>query len=73
VSRDQAKLLWDTAKAMVQKSPDLSKTLGIAPAAHSIYQTRSGSKCVALSLDAWNQWAISCSERTPIITHQSVI
>jgi phage terminase large subunit-like protein len=34
VSRDQAKLLWDTAKAMVMKSPDLSKTLGITVAAH---------------------------------------
>ena len=52
VSRDQSKLLWDSAKMMVAKTPELSKTLGITVAAHSIFQRSSGSKCVAVSSDA---------------------
>jgi phage terminase large subunit-like protein len=52
VSRDQARLLWDTAKQMVLKSGTMAKSLGITAAAHSIYQTRTGSKCVPVSSDA---------------------
>jgi phage terminase large subunit-like protein len=52
VSRDQAKLLWDTAKNMVLQTPDLAKSLGIHAAAHSIYQPKTASKCIAVSSDA---------------------
>lgn len=52
VSREQAKLLWDTARQMVLQSPDMAKSLGIQAAAHSIYQTQSASKCIAVSSDA---------------------
>ena len=52
VSRDQSKLLWDSAKQMILKTPELAQALGITVAAHSIYQVRSGSKCIAVSSDA---------------------
>lgn len=52
VSRDQARLLWDTCKQMVLRTSDLAKNLGITAAAHSIYQPKSGSKCIAVSSDA---------------------
>lgn len=60
-TRDQAKLLWESAKMMAQESPEMRKSLGVQVAAHSIYQPRSGSKCVAVSSDAKSLEGLSVS------------
>src|SRR5690606_37482767 len=50
-TRDQAKIIFGDAQAMVRKSPDLREALGVAVAAHSIYQESTGSRFLALSRD----------------------
>lgn len=50
-TRDQAKIVWEVAKQMVERSPDLRSALGIDTSAHAIYQTSSGSKFIAISAE----------------------
>jgi phage terminase large subunit-like protein len=50
-TRDQAKIVWEVAKQMVERSPDLRKAKGIDTSAHSIFQTSSGSKFIAISAE----------------------
>lgn len=50
-TRDQAKIVWDVAKQMVDRSPGMKKTLGIDTSAHSIYQNSTASKFVAVSAE----------------------
>lgn len=52
VTRDQAKILWDVAKQMVDLTPKLRSRAGLATSRNSIYQALSASKFVALSSDA---------------------
>lgn len=52
VTRDQARILWDTAREMVRRSPEFRARYGIQVAAHSVYQPKSASKFVAVSSDA---------------------
>jgi phage terminase large subunit-like protein len=50
-TRDQAKIVWEVAKQMVERESDLRSALGLDTSAHSIYQTSSGSKFVAISAE----------------------
>ena len=50
-TRDQAKIIWQDAKAMADKSPDLRKALSVATSVHSIYQLPTSSKFLPLSRD----------------------
>lgn len=50
-TRDQAKIVWADAKAMVDKCRDLRDALNVATSVHSIYQLRTSSKFLALSRD----------------------
>lgn len=50
-TRDQAKIIWQDAKAMVDKSPNLRKALGVAASVHSIYVLSTASKFLPLSRD----------------------
>nr|WP_254452320.1 terminase TerL endonuclease subunit [Roseicella sp. DB1501] len=52
VTRDQAKILFDTAKNMVSRSTKFRAAYGVEVGAHAIYQTRSASKLLAVSSDA---------------------
>jgi phage terminase large subunit-like protein len=52
VTRDQARILWDTAKEMVSRSPALRARFGIAATKHSIFQENTASKFVSISSDA---------------------
>jgi len=52
VTRDQARILFDTAQAMVRKSPELKSNYGIEVNANSILQADSASKFVPVSSDA---------------------
>lgn len=49
--KDQAKIVWDIARQMVQKERDFSK-LGVAFSTRSIFQSHSGSKCEPLGRDS---------------------
>lgn len=50
-TRDQAKIVWQDAKRMVDKCPGLRRRFQVATSAHSIYSERSASVFVALSRD----------------------
>lgn len=50
-TRDQAKIVWQDAKAMVEKCPNLRKALGVDTSAHAIFQFNSASKFLPLSRD----------------------
>jgi phage terminase large subunit-like protein len=50
-TRDQAKVVWETAKHMVEREPGLRAAFGIDTSAHSIFQARSGSRFQALSAE----------------------
>jgi len=52
VTRDQAKIVWQTAWEMVRRSPSLRRHLGIATSVNSIFQDRSASKFIPISSDA---------------------
>lgn len=54
-TRDQAKIVWGDAKAMMQKRPDFAQKIGVSVAMHSLYQTKTNSKFVPLSREADNQ------------------
>ena len=50
-TRDQAKIVWNDAKLMVERSAQLRSALGVSTSGHSIFQERSGSKFLPLSRD----------------------
>lgn len=50
-TRDQAKIVWEVAKQMVEREPGLRAALGVDTSAHSIYQTSSASKFIAVSAE----------------------
>lgn len=50
-TRDQAKIVWQDAKRMVEKSPGLRSALGVQTSAHAIFQADTGSTFKALSRD----------------------
>lgn len=50
-TRDQAKIVWEVAKNMVDRSPELRQALGMDTSAHSIFQASSGSKFIAVSAE----------------------
>lgn len=52
VTRDQAKIMFDTAQAMARKSPQLQARFGVKSGAHQIYSLDSGSKLAPVSSDA---------------------
>jgi phage terminase large subunit-like protein len=47
--RDQARIVWDTAKRMVERTPALRRALGVAAGAHAIFVDRTASTFRALS------------------------
>jgi len=50
-TRDQAKIVWDAAKLMVEREPALRRAAALETSAHSIYQTKSASRFQALSAE----------------------
>lgn len=52
VTRDQAKILFDTAQNMMRRLPRFCKEAGVEIGAHAIVQPRSASKFTAISSDA---------------------
>jgi phage terminase large subunit-like protein len=50
-TRDQAKIVWEAAKQMVDRDPGFRKTFGVDTSAHSIYQMASASKFIAISAE----------------------
>ncbi|MEM9043506.1 MAG: terminase TerL endonuclease subunit [Pseudomonadota bacterium] len=52
VTRDQARILFDTANAMVQRTAPLRSRFGVEAGANSIYQHRSSSSFRPISSDA---------------------
>jgi phage terminase large subunit-like protein len=50
-TRDQAKIVWEDAKRMVDRSPSLRSALGVATSAHAIYVANRASTMKALSRD----------------------
>ena len=50
-TRDQAKIVWEDAKRMVDRSPGLRAALGVRTSAHSIFVPNSSSALKALSRD----------------------
>jgi len=54
-TREQAKVVWNVAKMMLEQRKDFAATIGVEVGAHSIYQAKSGSLFVPLSREAKNQ------------------
>lgn len=54
-TRDQAKIVWGDARAMMVKRPDFAAKLGMHIGAHSIFDPKTNSKFVPLSREADNQ------------------
>jgi hypothetical protein len=52
VSRDQAKIVFDLAKAMTQRNPGFRREFGISVREHAILQLASASRLMAISSDA---------------------
>jgi phage terminase large subunit-like protein len=50
-TRDQARIVWQDAKRMVEKSPGLRSKLGVNTSAHAIYVDNTASSMKALSRD----------------------
>lgn len=50
-TRDQAKIVWEVAKQMVEREPDLRSALELDTSAHAIFQESSGSKFIAISAE----------------------
>lgn len=72
-TRDQAKIVWEAAKVMVEREPGLRQAFGVETSAHSIFQKNSGSKFQALSaegnsLDGLN---IHCAIIDELHAHQT--
>lgn len=52
VTRDQARILFDTANAMVQRTPQITRRFGVKSAANAIFQHRTSSTFKPISSDA---------------------
>jgi phage terminase large subunit-like protein len=52
VTRDQARILFDTARAMVRRSPEIQREWGVKAWTNSIAQDRTASKFMPISSDA---------------------
>lgn len=52
VTRDQARILFDTAKEMVRRSPEMRERWGVGAMTNSIYQERTASRLTPISSDA---------------------
>jgi phage terminase large subunit-like protein len=52
VTREQARILFDTAREMVRRSPEFRSKFGVEAGANAVFQTRSASKMVPISSDA---------------------
>jgi phage terminase large subunit-like protein len=52
VTRDQARIVFDIAKAMVERSPAFRRKFGVDSMQHSIFQHRTASSLRAISSDA---------------------
>lgn len=52
VTRDQARILFDVANHMVQRSPEMRREWGVEAQTHAIYQNSTASKFSAISSDA---------------------
>lgn len=50
-TRDQAKIVWDDAKKMVERCPDLREYFGVQTSAHSVYVSQNAGVLKALSRD----------------------
>lgn len=54
-TREQSKVVWETAKQMMQKRPDFALTLGVEVSMYSVFKKDTHSKFLALSREANNQ------------------
>jgi phage terminase large subunit-like protein len=52
VTRDQAKICWETAQKMVQREPEMRRFYGVEPLAHSIAVLQNAAAFKPLSRDA---------------------
>jgi phage terminase large subunit-like protein len=52
VTRDQAKIVWQTAWEMVRRAPGMRQHLGVSTSVNAIFQDRSASKFVPISSDS---------------------
>jgi phage terminase large subunit-like protein len=52
VTRDQARILFDTAREMARRSPELKSRQSVQIGANALYSTTSASKFVPVSSDA---------------------
>jgi phage terminase large subunit-like protein len=52
VTRDQARILFDTAQHMVRRSPDMQREWGVGVRVNAIYQEHTASRFVPISSDA---------------------
>lgn len=52
VTRDQARILFDTAQHMVRRSPEMQREWGVAVRVNAIYQEHSASRFIPISSDA---------------------
>ena len=52
VTRDQARILFDTASHMVRRSPDMQREWGVGVLTNSIYQDHTASRFIPISSDA---------------------
>jgi phage terminase large subunit-like protein len=52
VTRDQARILFDTAREMVRRSPEIRKRYGVEALANAIWQERTSSRFRPISSDA---------------------
>jgi len=50
-TRDQARIVWEDAKRMVDRSPSLRSALGVSTSAHAVYVSSRASTLKALSRD----------------------
>lgn len=50
-TRDQAKVVWGAAKKMVERDAELRQVFGVDTSAHSIFQTKTGSRFTALTAE----------------------
>jgi phage terminase large subunit-like protein len=54
-TREQSKVVWETAKAMMQKRPEFASKIGVDTSQYSIFKESTHSKFMALSREANNQ------------------
>ncbi|MFC7737514.1 terminase large subunit [Roseomonas sp. GCM10028921] len=52
VTRDQARILFDTAREMVRRSPEFRRAVGVRAGANALYQEHSASRLAPVSSDA---------------------